>query len=159
MVAQGAIADTGARPITDMREHAMTIPVAVLLAFAGWTLATLLLPIGWYRWSRILTGTAAINEFEADAGRATGWYRRAHRAHANCLENLPIYAALVLVIAATGAAHPALDALALVVLGARVAQSVTHVAFQPTRVAVAVRFGFFFIQVACMAAMGVIVAR
>lgn len=51
----------------------MTIPVAVLLGFAGWTLAMLLLTIGWYRWSRIFTGRAAINEFEADAGRAAGW--------------------------------------------------------------------------------------
>jgi hypothetical protein len=27
----------------------MTIPVAVLLAFAGWTLATLSVTVGWYR--------------------------------------------------------------------------------------------------------------
>jgi len=136
----------------------MTIPVAVLLGFAGWTLATLLMPIGWYRWSRIFTGTAAINEFEADAGRATGWYQRAHRAHANCLENLPLYAALVVVIAAVGASHPALDPLALVLLAARVAQTVTHIGFRPTPRAVAMRFVFFFTQVVCMTAMGLLVA-
>lgn len=90
----------------------MTIPIVVLLAFAGWTLATLLVPIGWYRWSRILTGVAGINEFEADAGRASGWYQRAHRAHANCLENLPLYTALVVAIEATGVASGTLDALA-----------------------------------------------
>jgi uncharacterized MAPEG superfamily protein len=137
----------------------MTIPVAVLLGFAGWTLVSLLVPIGWYRWSRIFSGTAAINEFEADAGRAAGWYLRAHRAHANCLENLPLYAALVVAIAATGAAHPALDALALVLLAARIGQTMTHVAFCSTRVAVAVRFALFFTQIVCMVAMGAIVAR
>ena len=137
----------------------MTIPVAVLIAFAGWTLATLTVAIGWYRWSRILTGRAVIHEFEGGARPPTGWSQRAHRAHANCLENLPLYTAVVVAIAATGVTHPALDPLALVLIAARVAQSVTHVAFNPTRVAVAVRFGFFFTQIVCMTAMGLIVAR
>jgi uncharacterized MAPEG superfamily protein len=136
----------------------MTTPVAVLLGFAGWTLGTLMLTIGWYRWSRIFTGTAAISEFEADAGRAIGWYQRAHRAHANCLENLPLYAALVVVIAVTSAAHPALDPLALVLIAARVAQTSTHIVFNQTARAVSVRFGFFLVQIACMVAMGAIVS-
>src|SRR5688500_6052698 len=77
---------------------------APIVTRCAWTLATLLVPIGWYRWSRTLTGVAGINEFEADAGRASGWYQRAHRAHANCLENLPLYMALVVAIEATGVA-------------------------------------------------------
>jgi uncharacterized MAPEG superfamily protein len=137
----------------------VTIPVAVLLAFAGWTLATLFVAIGWYRWSRIFAGAAAINEFEGDAGRPAGWYQRAHRAHANCLENLPLYTALVVAIVAAGAAHPALDALSLVLLAARIGQTVTHVVFTQTRVAVAVRFTFYFMQLACMVTMGTIIAR
>jgi len=137
----------------------MTIPVAVLLAFAGWTLATLTVAIGWYRWSRILTGRTGIHEFEGEAGRPTGWSERAHRAHANCLENLPLYTALVAAIIATGAAHPALDALALAMMGARVAQTVTHVAFGPTQRVVSVRFSFYLTQIVCMVVMGVIVAR
>src|SRR5262245_38353212 len=136
----------------------MKIPVVVLIAFAGWTLALLAVTIAWYRWSRILTGAAGINEFESDAGRATGWYQRAHRAHANCLENLPLYAALVVAIIATGAAHPALDALALTMLGARLAQTTTHVAFEPTRCAVSVRFSLYLVQVGCMVAMGVLIS-
>ena len=137
----------------------MTIPVAVLIAFAGWTLVVLTVAIGWYRWSRIFSGRAAINEFEVDGGRPTGWSLRAHRAHANCLENLPVYTALVVAIVATGAAHPALDALALTLLVARVAQTTTHVLFEPTRRVVSVRFSFFLVQVVCKVAMGVIVAR
>src|SRR6185295_16539020 len=121
----------------------MTIPVAVLIACAGWTLATLTVAIGWYRWSRILTGRAAIHEFEGDAGQPTGWSLRAHRAHANCLENLPLYTAVVVALAVTGAAHPALDALALVLMVARVGQTLTHIVFEPTRRVVSVRFSFF----------------
>lgn len=139
--------------------QAMTVPIAVLLAFAGWTLATLTVAIGWYRWSRILTGRAAIHEFEGGARQPTGWSQRAHRAHANCLENLPLYTAVVVAIVATGATHPALDPLALVLIAARVAQTSTHIVFDQTARAVSVRFGFFFTQIACMVAMGVIVCH
>ena len=136
----------------------MTIPVAVLLAFAGWTLATLTLAIGWYRWSQILTGTAGIHEFEGGARQPSGWSQRAHRAHANCLENLPLYTAVVVAIAVTGAAHPALDPLALTLMAARVGQTLTHVVFSQTARAVSVRFSLFLIQIVCMVAMGVLTA-
>jgi uncharacterized MAPEG superfamily protein len=135
----------------------MTIPVAVLLAFAAWTLATLTVAIGWFRWSRILTGRAGIHEFEGDAGRPTGWSQRAHRAHANCLENLPLYTAVVVAISVTGATHPVLDPLALALIAARVGQTLTHIVFHPTARAVSVRFSFFLVQIACMVAMGAIV--
>jgi uncharacterized MAPEG superfamily protein len=137
----------------------MTIPVAVLLAFAAWTIATLAVAIGWFRWSRILTRRAGIHEFEGGAGQPTGWSLRAHRAHANCLENLPLYTAVVVSISVTGATHPALDPLALALIAARVGQTLTHVVFDPTARAVSVRFSFFLMQLACMVAMGVIAAR
>src|SRR5262245_6228214 len=111
----------------------MTTPVAVLVGFAGWTLATLMVPIGWYRWRLILSGRAGINEFERDSIHNTGWYQRALRAHANCLENLPLYTVLVVAMIVTGATHPALDTLALVLLAARIAQTATHVGFEMTR--------------------------
>src|SRR6185295_3273680 len=136
----------------------MTIPVAVLLAFAAWTLATLTAAIGWFRWSRILTGRAGIHEFEGDAGRPTGWSQRAHRAHANCLENLPLYTAVVVAISVSGAAHPALDALALVLIAARVGQTLTHIVFEPTARTVSIRFSFFLTQIGCMVAMAGLVA-
>jgi uncharacterized MAPEG superfamily protein len=44
----------------------MTIPLWVLLGFAGWTLFVLFGTIGVYRWSRILTGRARIAEWQAD---------------------------------------------------------------------------------------------
>jgi uncharacterized MAPEG superfamily protein len=91
----------------------MTIPVWVLLAFAGWTVLTLLCSIGVYRWSRILTGQTDLNEFPGDRPHGADWYRRAMRAHANCVENLPVYAALVIVINASGVAGSVLDYLAI----------------------------------------------
>jgi uncharacterized MAPEG superfamily protein len=136
----------------------MTIPVWVLLLFAGWTLATLLATVGVYRWSRILTGRAALSEFRADEQQGSEWYRRAMRAHANCVENLPVYAAIVVAIVASGVRSPTLDTLAVVLLVARALQTVTHVAVEQTDAVVGVRFAFFFIQIVCMAGMGIVVA-
>lgn len=134
----------------------MTVPVWVLLGFAAWTLLTLLGTIGWYRWSRILTGRAEIKDFRADEAQGSDWYRRALRAHANCLENLPLYTAVVVVILATGARSAALDWLAVVLLAARVGQTLVHVACTPTNFATSVRFAFFFAQLVCMVWMALI---
>jgi uncharacterized MAPEG superfamily protein len=136
----------------------MSTPLWVLLLFAGWTLATLLGTVGIYRWTKILTGRARLGEFHADEIQGTDFYRRAMRAHANCVENLPVYAALVVVIVASGVRSPTLDRLAIAVLIARVLQTVTHVAVPQSDAVVGVRFAFFFVQLAAMAGMGVLVA-
>ena len=136
----------------------MSTPVWVLLLFAGWTLATLLGTVGIYRWRRILTGRARLGEFHADELQGTDFYRRAMRAHANCVENLPVYAALVVVVVASGVQSPRLDGLAIVLLIARVLQTVTHVAVPQTDAVVGIRFAFFFTQLVCMGGMGILVA-
>jgi uncharacterized MAPEG superfamily protein len=136
----------------------MSTPVWILLLFAGWTLATLLGTVGIYRWTRILTGRARLGEFHADEVQGTDFYRRAMRAHANCVENLPVYAALVVVIVASGVRSPTLDRLAIAMLIARILQTVTHVAMPQSDAVVGVRFAFFFVQLAAMAGMGALVA-
>ena len=133
----------------------MSVPVWVLLGFAGWTLVTLFGTIGVWRWSRILTGRAALVDFRPDEPQGPDWYRRAMRAHANCLENLPVYAAIVVAIEASGIESPTHDMLAVILLLARVAQTVVHVAFEPTNPIVAVRFAFFVTQAVCMFWMGI----
>lgn len=140
-------------------QDTLSIPVWILLGFAGWTLLTLLATVGWYRWSRILTGRAEIKDFPADEVQGSDWYKRAMRAHANCLENLPLYMAVVVAIAVTGVRSIALDWLAIVLLAARVCQTLVHVALTPTNLATTVRFIFFAIQMICMVAMGLIVVR
>ena len=136
----------------------MTVPVWVLLLFAGWTVATLMATVGVYRWSRILSGRAALSDFPADAPHGSDWYRRAVRAHANCVENLPLYAAIVVAIAASGVHSATLDTLAIVLLAARILQTVTHISVAQTNTAIAIRFAFYFIQIACMAGMGIAIA-
>ncbi len=133
----------------------MSIPVWTLLGFAGWTIAMLIATVGVYRWSRILSGRAAIDEYRTPSVEGqTRFYARAMRAHANCVENLPVYAAVVLALEAAGVRDPVVDVLALVVIGARVIHTAIHVSVTQTSPVVSVRFTFFAIQIVCMIAMG-----
>ena len=135
----------------------MTIPMWVLLGFAGWTLIVLSTTVGVYRWSRILTGRAAIHDFRAGVPHEKDWYRRAMRAHANCVENLPVYGAIVLALVVSNLNSHTLDVLALALLASRVVQTVTHISFEETSTAVSIRFTFFTIQLICMFWMGIYV--
>ena len=133
----------------------MTIPQWVLLGFAGWTLAMLFGTIGVYRWSGILTGRARISEWRADTPQGSERYRRAMRAHLNCVENLPVYGAIVFCASAAGARGVFLDALALAFMAAQICQTIVHIAFAPSDFVASMRFALFFVQAVCMVAMGI----
>ena len=131
----------------------------MLFGFATWTLFVMIIGIGVYRWAMILRGVAELTSFPGDVPHGSVAYRRAVRAHANCLENLPVFAVVVLVGAVTGL-HPAgTDALAVTTLGARIVQSSVHMLFPEQKATVAVRFSFFLAQVAAMLLMGVLLAH
>jgi uncharacterized MAPEG superfamily protein len=81
------------------------------------------------------------------------------RAHLNCVENLPLFASLVLLGSSLGVASSAFQLAALVVLPARIGQSVAHLASGRNR-AVLIRFYFYSVQLVCFAVMvGVLVLR
>lgn len=127
----------------------MTVPVWMLLGFAFWTVLLLMATVGVYRWSRILTGRAPVRSFRADQIEGADWYLRAMRAHANCIENLPVFGAIVFGLYVGNVASTLVDALAATVLIARIFQSLVHVCFVQTNVMASVRFAFFFVQIAC----------
>jgi uncharacterized MAPEG superfamily protein len=143
----------------------MSVPVLVLLGFAAWTLLTLCVSIGVYRWSRILTGQASMAEWRTDLpqdsdlyqramrAQSSGWYQRATRAHMNCVENLPVYAAIVVALMAMGLQSSIIDRLAVIMLAARVVQTLVHIILPPTNAATSLRFAFYFAQVVCMIAI------
>lgn len=124
----------------------MTIPVWMLLGFAAWTALLLIATVGVYRWSRILTGAARIASFRADQIEGAGWYQRGTRAHANCIENLPVFGAIVLALLVGDVGGTLVDGLSIAILAARIVQSLVHVCFVQTDAVVSVRFGFFSIQ-------------
>jgi uncharacterized MAPEG superfamily protein len=125
----------------------MSVPVWTLLGFATWTVLMLLGTVGVYRWTRILTGRVPIREFRADQVEGDDWYKRSMRAHANCVENLPVFGAIVLALYATGVESAAADGVCIAILAARVLQSLTHVSLVQTNSVVSVRFTFFLIQI------------
>ena len=136
----------------------MTIPLWVLLAFAVWTVLVLLSGIGVHRWSRILSRKAELADFPGGAAEGTPAYCRATRAHANCVENLPIYAALALTAAVARIDTPHLDQLAVTILIARVCQSLVHMILPETNITVGIRFSFFAVQLVAFLWMAVIIA-
>jgi uncharacterized MAPEG superfamily protein len=138
---------------------AMSIPVWTLLAFAVWSMLVLILTVGIYRWGLIFAGRVQVAEFRADQVEGSDRYRRAMRAHLNCLENLPIFGAIVLVIVVSGARSSALDVLALTFMGARIIQTLIHVSREQTNLLAYLRFGFFLVQLVCMLWMTVLVVQ
>ncbi len=137
----------------------MTVPIWMLLGFAAWTVLLLLSTVGVYRWSRILTRRVAIRDFRADQVEGADWYRRSMRAHANCIENLPVFGAIVLALYVGGVGGSTVNVLSISVLAARIMQSLVHVCLVQTNTAVAVRFTFFSIQLVSFLALIVLIIR
>ena len=137
----------------------MTMPIWMLLGFAAWTILLLSATIGVYRWGLIFAGRAPINGFPADHPDGADWYKRSMRAHANCVENLPVFAAIVFALQVSGAGGPVADLALVGVLVGRVMQSLVHVCLPQTSSVVAVRFTFLLVQLLCFFTLIVIVVR
>jgi uncharacterized MAPEG superfamily protein len=137
----------------------MTVPMWMLLGFAAWTVLLLISTIGVYRWSRIFTGRVPVGGFRADQVEGEDWYRRSMRAHVNCIENLPVFGAIVLALYVSGVGGSTVNYLSISVLVARVIQSLVHVCLVQTNTVAAVRFAFFFVQLVSFLALIVMVVR
>lgn len=126
----------------------MTLAVWMLLGFATWTLVLLLTTVGVYRWSRILSGRSQICESRGDEIEGADWYKRAARAHANCIENLPVFGAIVFALYISQVNGAIVDTLVALILLARIAQSLVHVCFVQSNFVATLRFIFYFTQIA-----------
>ena len=135
----------------------MTVPMWALLGFATWTLLLLTATVGVYRWIAILLGRQRIGAFRSDQVEGDDWYRRSVRAHANCVENLPVFGAIVLTLYVSGVSGPIIDRLSIAVVAARVVQSMIHVSHVQTDAFVSVRFSFFCIQIVAFLALIVLI--
>jgi uncharacterized MAPEG superfamily protein len=133
----------------------MLLSYWALLGFVAWTLLLLVFGIGVTRIGQVMRKEARANSFNPQVPHGTDAYQRQMRAHLNCIENLPIFAALVLLGGVVGVAGSGFQAAACAVLPLRVGQSLAHVASGRNR-AVLVRFGFFAGQLVCFAIMVVL---
>lgn len=119
--------------------------VLALTGLITWALALLVLMEIIRSWL-VLTRQVPANGFVPDNANLGPFMRRLARAHANCLEGLPIFGGLMLVALVTQRAGVT-DALALPLLGARVLQSTIHLV-STSAPAVTARFGAFAVQMA-----------
>ncbi|MSP59622.1 MAG: MAPEG family protein [Myxococcales bacterium] len=135
----------------------MTTPLHALLGFASWAIV-LVAAIAAVRVSQVLRGEKKANEFPGGSPHGGDAYWRLNRAQANTVENLPIFGAIVVAGTLLHVATPAFATLPLVVLGARVVQSVTHIS-SGSVMAVNVRFTAFLTQLGCFGWMIVEIVR
>lgn len=122
--------------------------MTALLIYIVWTLI-LALSYATYRLPLVLTGKKAANHWErGNAVDDPAILVRAKAAHLNCLENLPLFAALVLVAAATSQSDT-VNAVAGFIVAARIGQSMVHL-IGTSFPLVFVRASLFLAQVALM---------
>lgn len=117
-----------------------------LIALAGFISWSLFLLVGMevMRSKLVLTGAVTANEFRPDNANLSPFMQRLARAHANCIEGLPIFGGLMVVALLAGKASIT-DPLAYVLLGARMVQSLIHLASLSVT-AVTLRFTAFAVQ-------------
>lgn len=121
----------------------MSNSLLVVLGFIAWTLLLLVLMEA-IRSKLVLTGAVPANGFNPENSNLSPFMQRLARAHANCLEGLPIFGGL-LIVAAVAGKTPITDPLAPLLLGARLVQSVIHLA-STSPMAVTARFTAFAVQ-------------
>lgn len=127
----------------------LTATAMALLGLVAWPLLLMFLIVN-QRGLLVLSGKMAVNAFNPDGSNTPGELaKRLVRVHTNCLENLPLQAALLL-YAIASAQTAVTEPLALALLGARLAQGVVHL-ISTRPLFVWLRFAAFFVQLAILA--------
>lgn len=116
-----------------------------LIGFIAWALALLIL-MEIIRTYLVVTGKVAANAFRPDNDNLSPFMQRLARAHANCIEGLPIFGG-ILAVAIMLEKTAVTDGLALWFLGARVVQSTIHL-ISTSAPMVSARFTAFAAQMA-----------
>jgi uncharacterized MAPEG superfamily protein len=116
-----------------------------LIGFVSWALFLLVLMES-IRTYLVVTKKVPANGFTPDNSGLSPFMQRLARAHANCIEGLPIFGGL-LAIAIMTSQTGITDPLALWLLGARIGQSIIHLG-SISQMAVSLRFAAFAVQLA-----------
>jgi hypothetical protein len=129
--------------------------IIALTFYALWAIV-LVVMIAADRALLVMTGKSAITDFPAGTRHGSDSYWRINRAHLNTLENLPIFAALVLAGWVAGLDTPVFNTLATVIVVARVVQSLIHIS-SGSALAINFRFLALLVQVVCEVWMAVLI--
>lgn len=123
----------------------LTATAIALTCFIAWALALLVLMEG-IRTGLVLSGQVRANGFRPDNADLSPFMQRLARAHANCVEGLPIFGGLMIVALLIDRTDVT-DPLAYALLAMPVVQSLVHLASLSVA-AVFVRFSAFAVQMA-----------
>ena len=121
----------------------MSTTLLALLGFLSWTLFLLVL-METIRSKLVLTREVAANGFSPDNAGISPFMQRLARAHANCLEGLPLFGGFMVLAVVAGKSNVT-DPLAYVLLAARIIQSAIHLV-STSPMAVTARFTAFAVQ-------------
>ena len=121
----------------------ISVSATVLTGLIAWTLLLLVL-MEVLRVRLVAVKAVPSNGFQPDNGNLSPFMQRLARAHANCLEGLPVFGGLLVVAIITGRAGVT-DPLAPWLMAARVAQTSIHLASLSV-MAVNLRFTAFVVQ-------------
>ena len=135
----------------------MTLSQWALLGFAVWTVTLLVTCVGITRVTAVVRKEARANSFNPSVPHGSERYQRSMRAHLNCVENLPVFASLVVLGTLVSIPSSLFQIAAFTVLPARLLQSAAHIASGRNRV-VLVRFVFFCVQLLCFGLMAALLA-
>lgn len=117
--------------------------LVALLGFLLWTLFLLIVMEVMRVWW-VLAKKFPANEFKPDNSNLSPFLQRLARAHANCIEGIPVFGGLFIVALLTEQTAVT-DPLAYLFLAARIAQSLAHLLSLHV-IAVNLRFVFFTVQ-------------
>ena len=127
------------------------LSMQALIGYTAWTLLLVLVIFAWRGIEIVINGKKADSWTRGRQVDEPALIRRIEHAHINCLENLPIFAVIVLAAAAMGKSAVT-EPYARYVLYARLAQTVTHI-IGVNHWLVLVRATFWAIQLALFVVM------
>jgi len=127
------------------------LSMQALIGYTAWTLLLVLVIFAWRGIEIVINGKKADSWTRGRQVDEPALIRRIEHAHINCLENLPIFAVIVLAAAAMGKSAVT-EPYAMYVLYARLAQTVVHI-IGVNHWLVLVRATFWAIQLALFVVM------
>ena len=120
----------------------MTIPIWVLAIFVAWTLIVLMAMF--VARTRHLARGGSYTDFGKQDSSLLIW--RLSRTHINCIENLPLYIGVVSIIFVRDLSSSVIDALAIIYIIFRIAQSLVHI----LNINPILRFGCLLVKIVCL---------
>ncbi|NWG45094.1 MAG: MAPEG family protein [Alphaproteobacteria bacterium] len=129
----------------------MPVPLFALLLYVLWACFLAFVIVVW-RTGKVMRGENMVQDFTSGVPHGSEAYWRANRAHINTLENLPLFAGVILTASVLEVPGVIFATLASVAIVARVIQSLIHLS-SGAGIAVNLRFLFWLVQIFCIVAM------